>query len=198
MTEDSTIKATIINAAMMEFELRSFNNVKMEDIADRAGVSRRAMLRHFLDKKAIFMAVLEELNLATKNIPLPRFAPGFPIRDQMEELMRALFAFFGDARNCRLCRIVVAEITRQAELGEGQFAQTNVARQRVASWLADAMAQGALRAGSPDKAAQRLMALVQSLTLWPMLLHNAVPLATESSAREAVDFFLGYYGIQGR
>ena len=198
MTEDPTIKTAIINAAMLEFELHGYADTQIQDIADGAGVSRRAMQRHFLDKKSIFLAVLGELAIATKAMPFPRFTPGFPVRGQLEGLVQALIDFFGDERNCRLCRIVIAEIAREAELGKEKRGQENLARKRVGAWLAEAMAEGSLRSGPPEVAAQRLMAQVQSMTLWPTLLHhdNTPPKAT--CVQDTVDFFLAYYGVPGR
>lgn len=198
MTNEQTKKAAIIEAAIEQFERHGFSETSMEDIAARADVSRRAIQRLFLDKRALFQAVVEELTVATLDLPLPAYTPGFPIHDQLQELIRTLFSFFGNQRTCRLLRLVIAELARQPELAGGQQRNSGAIHRRLTAWMEDAIKHGALREGSPDLAAQRLLAQTQALTLWPIMLRNEHLRDYDQPAQDITEFFLNYYGIDGR
>lgn len=198
MTPKRDLKTAIIDAAMIEFEQQGYADTTLKAIAARADTSRRTIQRYFLDKKAVFHAVIDEMTSATLNLPFPEFTPGFPVRDQLEDFVHTLFRFFSDDRNCRMCRIVIAELARQPELSVGQTRNSGALEKHIGQWLKEAMQAGSLRQGRLEVAAKRLLGLVQSHSLWPVLLRDQRPEDPIAVAKDIVDFFLTHYGIEGR
>jgi TetR/AcrR family transcriptional regulator len=52
-------RGLILEAAEAEFANRGFASARLEDIAERVGITRAAIIYHFRDKQALYNAVLE-------------------------------------------------------------------------------------------------------------------------------------------
>jgi AcrR family transcriptional regulator len=78
-------------AAAQLFAERGFAGARSEDIAARAGISKQLLYRHFPDKEALYLALLER-----HREDLGRFAGVLPDEGSLEERLRAVLEVWLD------------------------------------------------------------------------------------------------------
>jgi len=75
----------IEQAAAELFAERGFAGARLEDIAVRAGITKQLLYRHFPDKTALYLALLER-----HRADLPTFTAAMPTSGTLDERLRAL------------------------------------------------------------------------------------------------------------
>jgi AcrR family transcriptional regulator len=79
-------RAALIEAAAAVIGEKGYDRTTLEDVAQRAGMSRGAIYGNFKDKEELFLALV-----ATRWQPiLPEFQPGLPLREQLRTLGRSV------------------------------------------------------------------------------------------------------------
>ena len=89
-------KEQILEQAVRLFTERGFHSVKLEDIAEAAGVTARALYRHYENKQALLAAVIrtaQENYLHARDPDGPRGdAPALPLDAELPDLISAAIA----------------------------------------------------------------------------------------------------------
>ena len=89
-------KEQILEQAVRLFTDRGFHSVKLEDIAESAGVTARALYRHYENKQALLAAVIrtaQENYLHARDPDGPRGdAPARPLDAELPDLISAAIA----------------------------------------------------------------------------------------------------------
>jgi AcrR family transcriptional regulator len=99
-------KAAIVKSARALFARRGYANVGVEDIAQRARVTRGALYHHFRDKAALFAFVCEEVEReVAENVAAAVDLEG----DPEQEFLRGLSAFLDHAMKREMQQIVVSD-----------------------------------------------------------------------------------------
>ena len=75
----------ILEAAAELFAERGFAGTRLEDIAARAGITKQLLYRHFRDKTALYMTLLEG-----HREDLPTFTAAMPTSGTLDERLRAV------------------------------------------------------------------------------------------------------------
>jgi AcrR family transcriptional regulator len=75
----------IEQAAAELFAERGFAGARLEDIAERSGITKQLLYRHFPDKTALYLALLER-----HRADLPTFTAAMPETGTLEERLRAV------------------------------------------------------------------------------------------------------------
>lgn len=158
-----------------------FTDTTMQEIAARAGASKETLYRHFGSKEGLFAEIVEN---RAKNF-LDSLDENFEKPDSVEEVLRSLGlrvleAILGsDAIS--LCRTVVAESSRNPELGLVFLASgPDRVRLRLAEFFAAAKARGELSCGDCDVAARIFLgAVVGAYHLNRLILQNPPRLGQE-------------------
>src|SRR5688500_15637057 len=78
-------RAVIIEAAGRLFGGRGYDGARLDEIAAASGVTKPILYRHFADKQALYLAVLER-----HREDLPTFADAIPEEGAPEERLRAV------------------------------------------------------------------------------------------------------------
>ncbi len=79
-------RAALIEAAAAVIGEKGYDRTTLEDVAQRAGMSRGAIYGNFKDKEELFLALV-----GTRWQPiLPEFQPGLPLREQLRTLGRSV------------------------------------------------------------------------------------------------------------
>jgi AcrR family transcriptional regulator len=81
----------IEQAAAVEFGEHGYSGARVEDIAARAGVTKQLLYRHFSDKTALYLALLER-----HRDDLGRFAAAIPAAGPLEQRLRAVLEVWLD------------------------------------------------------------------------------------------------------
>lgn len=82
-------RAALIEAARPLFALRGYTDVSAEEIVHAAGVTRGALYHHFLDKKDLFRAIIEEIEGEIDERVLGAARDGLAVPEQFRAAIRA-------------------------------------------------------------------------------------------------------------
>jgi AcrR family transcriptional regulator len=190
----------IIGAAAEAICRYGFSGACIDDIAERAQVSRQTVYNHYRDRNALFGAVIEEV-MARANAAVFDVLGRFP--ETGENLEKELIDFLiGLSRNCLLNKdgrflrkLVQTEGDRHPELFEAwrKHGPLKLVSALSAS-LAKLSARGVLEIDDLDVAARQLLALGHAdLQMQVLLGEMPSDMELESAARNATRTFLRAY-----
>ncbi|MFO0866888.1 MAG: TetR/AcrR family transcriptional regulator [Gemmataceae bacterium] len=86
----------ILEAASRLFASRSFHEVRMEDVASEAAVSKGTLYRYFHDKDELYLALLKRASGQITHIMTERVASQSNAREQLVALMESVTTFFDE------------------------------------------------------------------------------------------------------
>lgn len=194
---DTAKRADIIAAAITEFRMRGFGGARVDDIAERAKVSKRTLYRYFLSKEALFDAIVK---LALTPHPPgtdASYHPDQPVAKQLARLIDGYVTIVSDAQYIALSRVVTAEFLHQPELANA--VRDSALEDRFALFLEAAMNAGALRSADPEHAATQLSALLKAFFFWPGFFQDAPPHSPDNRTRlrdDCLAMFLSHYEVR--
>jgi AcrR family transcriptional regulator len=190
----------IIGAAAEAICRYGFSGACIDDIAERAQVSRQTVYNHYRDRNALFGAVIEEV-MARANAAVFDLLGSFP--ETGDNLERELIDFLvGLSRNCLLNKdgrflrkLVQTEGDRHPELFEAWRKHGPLKLvSAVGACLAKLSAKGVLEIDDFDVAARQLLALGHADLQMQILLGEMPSDAElENAARNATRTFLRAY-----
>lgn len=110
----------IIAAASAMFLADGYERVTLDQIAQRAGVSKQTIYSHFRDKETLFKAICSEL---TEKLTIPLRAPATAgdLRSTLTRLGEDSLAMMLDPRSLDLHRLVMSAAARFPELGRAAY-----------------------------------------------------------------------------
>jgi len=106
----------ITRAASEMFLAEGFERVSLDQIAQRAGVSKQTIYSHFADKEALFKAICTELT-EKLTIPLRQSATESDLRSTLTRLGEDALAMMLHPASLDLHRLVMSAAVRFPELG---------------------------------------------------------------------------------
>ncbi|MFD8596748.1 TetR/AcrR family transcriptional regulator [Kitasatospora sp. NPDC059646] len=90
-------RAQLLAVAAQCFAAHTYDEVLMEDVAERAGVSRALLYRHFPSKRDLFAALYRQV--AEQLLAKTRFDPADSLVEQLTEGLDAHIEYFAENRN---------------------------------------------------------------------------------------------------
>ncbi|BEU96398.1 TetR family transcriptional regulator [Acidovorax sp. DW039] len=165
-------RQSILDGALEVFMEQGFQRCSMQDVADRAGVTRGAVYWHFRDRFDLLEALLDTTQLPWEVLKpwerAPSVAtPAMPLRHMLARMATAPLAWLeGSQPTQQVLRILgqVSEPEGTAPLVARLDADRSAGLQCLQSALAQGAAKGDLRSGAdPATAALGLFALVDGL-----------------------------------
>ncbi len=192
--------AAILTAAAEIFGRDGFAQGNVDDIAERAAVTKPTIYNRFGDKRSLFIAAMNRaMETANARILTAIHAiSSHPInlREELETLGNALVACFTSTQGAAIIQIAFVEHRQFPEL------QGEVHRERhldlLAGKFASLAALGYLRVGDPQQAARQYLALVTSEALVTSQFGKKILSAgqLEYSVTAGVATFLAAFGIK--
>ena len=195
-------RAAILDAAETAFLRDGFANANMDELAERAGVSKQTIYSHFGSKESLFIEMVTHKtgDASTRvhlDVPDPADAEDLPAylqRYALRELDVVL-----DPRLISLRRLVIGEASRFPDLASAFWnGGPNRAIEAMSKRFARLTTLGLLNAHDPDIAAQSFNWLIMAspLNAAMMLGDEAILTPPERSrtAAEATRVFLAAYG----
>jgi TetR/AcrR family transcriptional repressor of mexJK operon len=200
-------RAAIIEGATACFLRAGYARTSVDEIADRAGVSKQTVYEHFGGKEQLFteivLSTIDEVGQpffdrlhALEAIETPQQPETF-----LRALARELAAVVKEPRLLDLRRLVIAEVARFPHLGRA-FAERGPGRtvDALAAELERLNDDGALRVADPHLAAQQFNWLVLSIPINRAMFDpntRFTQAELDHHADEAVRVFLAAYGQAG-
>lgn len=191
-------KADIIAAAIEEFRTTGFAGARINRIAERAGVSKRTLYKHYDSKESLFQAIIDQVIAEHATITEIAYCNDRPISDQLYNCMDQYFEVIGQDNYMTLSRIVVSEFLRDQEMSRGMMEKSKIHNQNMVALIEAAINDAQLRKADPEKAATQLISLGKAFLFWPKFLTGETlpdAEAREAILKDAVAMFLNHYGI---
>jgi AcrR family transcriptional regulator len=167
----------------------------MDDIARRAGMSKKTLYRLFDTKEALFAAVIAArratLEASTESGDCPDVQTA---EEVLRRFLRGIARFVLAPRQAALYRLVIAESQRAPEIAHAFHREgPSMARAPLSNWLAQQNARGTLRVADPVSAASMLFSMVIADLQMCLLVGEIRPpddAQIDQSVNRAVDLFL--------
>ena len=99
----------ILDAAMHEFARRGFAGTRMDDIAQRCGLSKGGLYAHFNSKDAIFEALLDRTLQRIDWGQMPQLAAGASARELAEWIVDRLYQVLFTHESVVMLRLMIPE-----------------------------------------------------------------------------------------
>ena len=173
----------VLEAAIGLLETESLAALSMDELAQRAGISRANLYRLFPGKPALFRAILLAYSPFEPVMALLAGSAGRPPEELIPELVRTAYSTVSGRAG--LMRTIIFEVTSMTPETEQAFRETGLlAFATLGRYLAAQMAAGRLRLMHPMLAVQALVGPIMLHLLGGALLSRAA--AGVPSGDEAV------------
>lgn len=190
----------ILQAAAKVFQEEGFEAASMAGIAARIGGSKSTLYRYYNSKEDLFVAVSHQ---AAKKQILPNLEKLLASQHQdlptlLRDFGEATLAVVTSETSIKTLRIIISESGR-SDIGKLFFeAGPKVAMQLLADFFKDRMNAGVMRKSDPEVATRHLIALLDSETVFPLLMGARERLSNaelKDAVHRAIDTFLSGYSI---
>ncbi|MGE4427857.1 MAG: TetR/AcrR family transcriptional regulator [Solirubrobacteraceae bacterium] len=186
-------RRTILDAAIRVFAARGFNNCRVSDIADEAGVAYGLVYHYFKSKDRLLdEAFLERWGLMLEVIEAARTDETLTAREKLAKVATFIVESYG--REPEVMQVVIVEVTRQANtFGRRHWGTIQEAHHQIARIVADAQARGELRGEIPSEYAGMVFygGIEQILTAW---IFDQLPSGPEDRAAAVRDLVETIFG----
>lgn len=183
----------IIDAALQVFGECGLANARLQDIADRAGISKGTIYLYFPNKEELFREVVRQTAVARIESREQKVTQGTPT-EQLCGAMRGYWQFVRTPAFSTIHRLVLGELHQFPDLATFYANEVTARGLRLLSGIIQrGVDSGEFREIDPMVAARMLVALTVMNGIWRDE-HTGVPLLChkkdEEVFRELADFFL--------
>ncbi len=189
----------ILDIAMQVFCERGFERTSMSEISSRLGGSKATLYNYFESKEELFFETMRqrvtaELNLAFWSLTLKNKKIDDALYAFGENFL--MFIYSGEILTIR--RLAIGG---DPTMGLGKIVFKNGILKTysiISEFLKEAMNQNKLRTADPLVATKHLLALLESETLLPFLMHAKTEISKEeiqAITKRAIDVFMKAYGF---
>ncbi|TQV89681.1 TetR/AcrR family transcriptional regulator [Aliikangiella coralliicola] len=189
-------KQQIILASVQEFREKGFSGTSMDNVAQRAEVSKRTVYNHFASKDELYMGIVKYMfGLIAETSPQP-YENGIPLRKQLEAIARVKINLFSSDEFIGLSRVVMPEALQNPQRIQHAMEQMSAIESDMYNWFDSAIAEGELNLSCGEEACRKFMGLVKMESYWPRLLkgkESPTEQEVEDMIEESVGMFLCYY-----
>lgn len=160
--EITTTKQKIIDAANAEFAEKGFYRTVVSDIADRAGVGKGTVYRHFGNKEDLFgFLITQGMGRLEDGLSEVFAMPQSPV-DALKGIVSVYFEVFEESR--QLCEIIIVEgLQRIGRIHDDFMDSLYRLRDRFTALFADGIAQGVFVDRDPAQMATVFQGLIWSV-----------------------------------
>ncbi len=190
-----------MNGAAAVFARDGYEGASMSRIAAEAGVSKGTLYNYFTSKAELFAAYMHRDCARWIALLFEELDPATPPDAALRQIGRRLFTMILSEPALVIYRMVVAEAEKFPELAQSFYAE-GPARgvSHLARFLERSAAEGRLRVGDADFAAEQFFALIQTqLSMRRRLRLIEMPQEHEIDhvVNCAVHLFMKGYGMEG-
>ena len=154
-------RTAILRGAKTVFLKAGFEGTSMDEVADRAGVSKMTVYRHFGSKEDLFAGVITDLCGQIVTEDLERLFEQRP-QDALSLYARRMIDIVFAPDTIELHRIVIAESRRFPKLGKLFYASgPRVCIEVLARYFREKQADPRFRVGDPTRTAEEFLELLR-------------------------------------
>lgn len=191
-------REAMLQAALELFLERGYAGISLNDVVKRSGGSLATLYELFGGKLGLLKACVADCcDQLTSGMRAPEEVAGASPREALTAFGKRLFALVTSPIGLGAHRVLIAEHAQVAELAPTFYATgPDASKDRVAGYLAELAAHGALAIDNPRRAADHLCHLIVGDNVLRLLAGMPVdtsPEAVERHVGDAVDLFLRAY-----
>jgi AcrR family transcriptional regulator len=182
----------IVEAAMAEFAAKGFAGARLEDVAQRAGVSKATIYVYYKDKEALFEACMRRSvgPLLENAGALVDMFPG-PTTELIRLLIGTIYENLVDSDVKELIRVVIAESENFPFLAEMHHRETvSKGKALLGRIIERGIARGEFRDGSYAKVPMVIAGPAIMATVWSLIFQRIDPLDFEDVMNAHIDLVL--------
>ncbi|MBS3887668.1 MAG: TetR/AcrR family transcriptional regulator [Dethiobacter sp.] len=188
MQEISEKKARILAAAMDIFGERPYDQVKIEDIAERAGVGKGTIYEYFVSKEDLFAAGLEAGFNEYFMALVAAAVPSLPATAKLQAVFGRHLSFI--SQHAAATRIIIGERpASRSEMREAMVGRYMRLGRFLEELLQEGIAAGDFRPVDTAVVAQAIIGMFSTLLVFVLFAGQAAD-AMEKQAEKLLDFCL--------
>ena len=180
MTRSARKRADIIAAARQEFLTQGFRDTSMDQVAERANVSKRTVYNHFPSKEALFRAIAVELIEEMRQAARVAYEPDRPLAEQLRLMANREVDLIVSESYVATFRVLLVESFALPGIASEALASIPEDEDPVARWFEAAMEDGRLAPHDVAVAAGQFYSLLKGVFFWPVIAgYGTAPLDQE-------------------
>ena len=184
----------IIDAALELFVAKGFMATRLDEVAQRAGVSKGTLYLYFENKEALFKAVVEtlvvpEIDQTEQQIQ----AFDGPASELISQLVKQWWESVGESQLCGLPKLIISEAGNFPELASFYVEHVIVrVRRLIAQLISRGIAAGEFKPCDPAYAARLLLAPMVFAAIYQqsLLPYDSEPFEVPTYLDNHLDIFL--------
>ena len=183
----------ILEAAFAEFSRSGYAATTLDQVAERAGVTKGTIYVYFESKEQLFISVVREVTKATLDTVHDMFERH---EGSTADLLRAQFSFIyqhivEDRRRREVVRMLIAEAPRFPELADRYYEEIHrPCLDLLKKAIQRGMDRGEFRRSSIIDTPQVIIAPIALVDLWMMLFDDRQPLDLKNYFNAHIDLVL--------
>ena len=188
----------IISAAITEFRNNGFGATSMDNLAARAGVSKRTVYNHFASKEILFQKIAQQMFDYSAKMTAINYQKNLSLAKQLLAFADKELELLASEKFRDLAKIMIGECIHSPELAANTMAQLNEQEQGLEHWITDAISDKKLKTVDSAYAAGQFIALIKASAFWPQITMGLkIPDAKQKQqiAKDTVGMFLAYYAL---
>jgi AcrR family transcriptional regulator len=169
----------IVEAAFAEFSRNGYATTTLDQIAERAGVTKGTIYVYFENKEHLFISMVREITKTTFDTVEEMFESH---KGSTAELLRAQFSFFyqhivEDRRRRDVLRMLIAEAPRFPELADRYYQEIiRPCLDLLKQAIQRGVDRGEIRKSSITDSPQVVIAPIALVDMWMMMFDDRQPL----------------------
>ncbi|WP_299010582.1 TetR/AcrR family transcriptional regulator [uncultured Shewanella sp.] len=173
LTRSEIKRASILDAAMEEFQHKGFKATSMDDIALHASVSKRTVYNHFPSKETLFHAITTRMLMLFYTEETIVFSDVMPLEEQLIELAENEIKLLTLPTFIAMAKVIFAESIHSPHLVQNAVKEFDEKGSPLISWFEAAAKQGAIKTQVPQQVAMQFVSVIKGFCFWPQIVKNA-------------------------
>ena len=119
-------RAAVLDAALEVFTELGFERATLQDVADRAGVTKGALYHYFDSKNELFLELMRErvkAHVSERYAIVAAAEPGTPRQVLLRDLLQAIWTNLQQPGMLEVTKLMMAELPKFPEIGRTFFAE---------------------------------------------------------------------------
>lgn len=172
--DTSRKRESILNGAIEVFTEMGYDNASMDKIADIAGVSKRTVYNHFLNKENLFQEVVAKFLAEQQILKQIDYDPAKSLEDQLTAFANAELFLINSPSRLGLSRVLTSVFIRDIDYARMTRAKYASPHEPFIKWLLAAHEDNKLQIDNPPLAARVFYAMIEGALTWPALFQQGV------------------------
>ena len=164
----------ILNGAVQVFTEMGYDHASMDRIAEIAGVSKRTIYNHFLNKENLFQEVIAKFLKEQQVLKQIDYDSAKTLEDQLTAFAHAELFLINSPSRLGLSRVLTSVFIRDIDYARTTRAKYASPHEPFIKWLIAAHTDNKLQIDNPPLAARVFYAMIEGALTWPSLFQQRV------------------------